>query len=595
MIHQNISCLVGVLGFLVICPVLFLSKEENNDNDDARSSESYQAIDTNSFSYSVMATLGYAIPLTVDVLMIYGEQRMTKATNKKAYNPLLDMTMVCATLLVTSALHLNYSVWHPNVRATWSILNIRLVLLGCLVIQQMQLRFRHTLSARWWYGLMVVWVPLTVLRAYITVETSFVGILTTVIRVAALCALVTYSQLTHLRLAWQHRLDNTSNIMSTRGINSKWQSTEVPAAVANLLFIGLYVWHEIEAIRVGSIYAKGIFLWSGFNYGSTSALVFLSLCFNHEYRVDCAKAEDKLIIKQQFVQHASHEVRNALNACTLGLKYVKSMISSGDDDIICNTDDQRTVPTARYAWLNQMEAALSDTEESCATAMEFMNNLLLYEKIDSMELSLFFAHERVDRICRKVVRSFALSAKQLRISLKFRTVFENNSESLLTGAAAATAGGNDNDSSIIKTDGRSGNAAAPSMLVSVDVSKISVMLRNLLSNALKFTPDGGSITVTVTPVDLSSSVAAGTSDLAILPAASAENVTHYRVAVSDTGRGLTKGQQDDLFGRFVQFSPNKNQQGGGSGIGLYLSQHIARSHGCSLNVHSEGIKGKGGF
>jgi CheY-like chemotaxis protein len=116
-----------------------------------------------------------------------------------------------------------------------------------------------------------------------------------------------------------------------------------------------------------------------------------------------------------------------------------------------------------------------------------------------------------------------------------------------------------------------------------------------MSNAMKFTPKGGNVTLSVLPVDLSRGKSKLTPDRtsAKINAAEPEDITHFRLILSDTGRGLSAQEQAQLFTKIVQFSPNENQKGGGSGIGLYLSHKIMANHKLKVQVCSAGEVGKG--
>lgn len=85
-------------------------------------------------------------------------------------------------------------------------------------------------------------------------------------------------------------------------------------------------------------------------------------------------------------------------------------------------------------------------------------------------------------------------------------------------------------------------------LIDIDEKKFSQVIRNLVSNALKFTPRGGKVCVR-----------------AFL------DTTHkkLRVEVADTGVGIKHANQELLFKKVIQFNANKLQQGGGSGLGLW--------------------------
>lgn len=98
--------------------------------------------------------------------------------------------------------------------------------------------------------------------------------------------------------------------------------------------------------------------------------------------------------------------------------------------------------------------------------------------------------------------------------------------------------------------------------VSVDLGRVRQVLNNLISNALKFTPEGG---VTV--------------DVSAIP--SGENY-QLCVEVADTGRGLSETDKARLFKAFETGA--KSQAGPGWGLGLTISQSLARHLGGELTV-----------
>jgi signal transduction histidine kinase len=100
--------------------------------------------------------------------------------------------------------------------------------------------------------------------------------------------------------------------------------------------------------------------------------------------------------------------------------------------------------------------------------------------------------------------------------------------------------------------------------VDLDRKRIGQLVDNLLSNALKFTPDGGSVDVRLAP----------------------EN-GHVRLDVSDTGIGIPEAEQARLFERFFRASGQSIQ---GTGLGLAISKAIVEAHGGEIAVRStEGI------
>lgn len=100
--------------------------------------------------------------------------------------------------------------------------------------------------------------------------------------------------------------------------------------------------------------------------------------------------------------------------------------------------------------------------------------------------------------------------------------------------------------------------------ISADKEKLIIVLNNLLSNALKFTPDGGATHLSVK-----------------------EYQDHIEIKVKDTGIGIEKEQLEKLFDKFYQVDNPSRRKIGGSGLGLSISSEIIKAHGSKIHVESE--------
>ena len=105
----------------------------------------------------------------------------------------------------------------------------------------------------------------------------------------------------------------------------------------------------------------------------------------------------------------------------------------------------------------------------------------------------------------------------------------------------------------------------------IDERRIAQVLVNLLSNALKFTPAGGEITVSVSD------------DL--------QRPAEIRVSVSDTGRGIPPAELGQIFDQLYQVRRDDATVQGGLGLGLYISQEVVKLHGGEIWVESTVEKG----
>jgi signal transduction histidine kinase/CheY-like chemotaxis protein len=106
-------------------------------------------------------------------------------------------------------------------------------------------------------------------------------------------------------------------------------------------------------------------------------------------------------------------------------------------------------------------------------------------------------------------------------------------------------------------------------VIHADERRLKQMLVNLLSNSVKFTPEGGQIDLEV----------------------SREGDDAIRFSVRDTGIGIPADQLDRLFKPFVQLDSSLARQYTGTGLGLALTSQLAELHGGSVGVESEVGKG----
>lgn len=109
--------------------------------------------------------------------------------------------------------------------------------------------------------------------------------------------------------------------------------------------------------------------------------------------------------------------------------------------------------------------------------------------------------------------------------------------------------------------------------ISADMERLCQAFSNLISNAIKFTPDGGRITIEAYPLD----------------------EEHFKVTVSDTGIGISPADQELIFEKFYRVgsvllhsSGEFKFKGAGPGLGLPIARGVIEGHGGCIWVESEG-------
>ena len=231
---------------------------------------------------------------------------------------------------------------------------------------------------------------------------------------------------------------------------------------------------------------------------------------------DAAKHKELQRMQRDFVAHVTHELRAPLSSIRAALEILQG---EGADKI---KDDENRM----------LQTALKNSDRLA----ELINSILDFSKIESGQMTVFPKKYDAEKIARDGVDSLAAWASKKRLTLSL-------------------------------------NAAHELPPVSAAASRIVQVLVNLISNAIKFTPVGGAITVRV---NLSADRPGG------------ERLIEY--SVTDTGPGIPKAEQKRIFEKFVQIAAGEMHVGG-TGLGLAIAKALVHLHGGKLWVESEEGRG----
>lgn len=215
--------------------------------------------------------------------------------------------------------------------------------------------------------------------------------------------------------------------------------------------------------------------------------------------------------ERDFVFLASHQLRTPLTA----MKWYTEALLGGKRGPLNN--DQRLY--------------LEDISVSTARLIELVDALLNVSRIELgtfvIEPKRVFMNDLINKVCRDLTGAFA--EKRLKLVKFFRGVIPP---------------------------------------ISVDPHLLRIVIENLLSNALKYTPPGGRITVSVQRAD---------KDL--------------RIAVADTGFGILKKDQKKVFEKFFRTDAAKKVDTNGTGLGLYITKSIVEALGGKIRFVSRPRRG----
>jgi two-component system phosphate regulon sensor histidine kinase PhoR len=109
-------------------------------------------------------------------------------------------------------------------------------------------------------------------------------------------------------------------------------------------------------------------------------------------------------------------------------------------------------------------------------------------------------------------------------------------------------------------------------LINGDQERLVQVLANLLDNAIKYTPEGGQITVAARRMSAATNRAAGGPHEAV------------ELTVTDTGIGIPEKDRPRVFERFYRVDKARSRELGGTGLGLAIVKHIVEGHGGQIRM-----------
>ena len=222
---------------------------------------------------------------------------------------------------------------------------------------------------------------------------------------------------------------------------------------------------------------------------------------------DITKQKELDQMKSDFVASVSHELRNPMGAIQQSI----SVILTGTAGPI--TDHQKKFLTNAERNLNRLGLLIDD--------------LLDLAKLEARKMELKYELCPMDKIVSDVLETMETWAKNKNINL-----VKHLSTSLPE--------------------------------INIDPDRVTQILVNLISNAIKFTPSGGTITVEAAVPDNS----------------------QMKVSVTDTGIGIAKEDIAKIFNKFQQVGKKKPTESG-TGLGLAIVKELVQLHGGDITVESE--------
>ncbi len=273
-------------------------------------------------------------------------------------------------------------------------------------------------------------------------------------------------------------------------------------------------WHLVATLPTRSMYASVRDSWVSWcllaclAFAGTVALVMLGRVIAGRDEVAAALAKRKELDSQKsdFVSSVSHDLRTPLTSI---IGYVDLLTEPGAEPL---SDDQRTM--------------MGNIDRNAKRLASLIDDLLRVSRLEAGQFSMTFVPVRLQEITAAVIATMRPIAADRRINLE-----------------------------LCQPD-------AP-VVVAADREQLERAVVNLVTNAIKFTPSGGRVELTLTT-----------------------DGTEASIVVTDTGCGIPEVETPRVFERFFRSSAPENQVVPGTGLGLAITKAIIDQHGGSIELRS---------
>ena len=213
-------------------------------------------------------------------------------------------------------------------------------------------------------------------------------------------------------------------------------------------------------------------------------------------------------IQEEFILNISHDLRSPLNIILSVLQ--------------CYKDEYKYIGKD-----NKYQDHIESIKRNGYKILKLINNLIDTTKLEKNHYNIKRENLDIINLIEWDISSIDKYAKQKSISL----VFDTNVEECI---------------------------------MAIDPEAIDRIIMNLISNAIKFSPQGSNIYINTW-----------------------KSINQIIISIRDEGIGIPKDEQKTIFNRFIQSSKNKQHENSGSGIGLDLVRYLTKAHNGEVELRSE--------
>lgn len=245
-------------------------------------------------------------------------------------------------------------------------------------------------------------------------------------------------------------------------------------------------------------------------------------------RVEHEKLQEVDALKSRFFANISHEFRTPL---TLILGQIESLLAKDP-----NAEDK-----------DKLHMAFRNAKQ----LLRLINQLLDLSKIEAGRMALNAVPGNIVPLLRSLTASFESLATQKNLDLRFE-------------------------------------CAHDSIVVNFESEKIEKIMYNLLSNAMKFTPEGGKVSVQLSVTSRSEAEIPAARDDQFPVTNNNQLITDncLLITIRDSGIGIPQDRLAYVFDRFYQINASRTREHEGTGIGLALTKELVELHGGTISAES---------